>query len=125
MYFIFVLVLVLIFIFVYPNLNPNWCIEKFNVYQTFQSFVPVNTYKYPMYPLVNPPNSTNSVYSNSYFIPYFLLGSNGYTNLPWWNTSLGNTSNMSYDLRGDPVVIPKTNFAWNNGTNFPIYNQSV
>ena len=100
--------MILVIVLIY--LNPNLCVEKFNVYQTFQSYIPINAYKYPMYPLVSPP-----------YFPYV----NGYTNLPWWNTSLGNTSNMSYDLRGDPLIIPRTNFAWNNGTNFPIYNQSV
>ncbi len=131
MYFIFVILLILILIY------SNWdiWIEKFNTYQTFQSFIPitdtigitnananvnanVNTYKYPAYPLVNP---TFSSYWNGFFIPW----SNGYTNLPWWNTSLGNTTNMSYDLRGDPLITPRTNFVWNNGTNFPIYNQPV
>jgi hypothetical protein len=111
MYFIFVLVLVIVLLY----LNPNLCLEKFNISQTFQSFVPINTYKYP---LINPADSS---YSDGYYIPF----ENGYTNLPWWNTSLGNTSNMSYDLRGDPSILPRTNFVWNNGTNFPIYNQSV
>lgn len=114
MYFVFVLVLVIILIY----LNQSLIIEKFNSYQTFQSFVPTNAYKYPIYQLINP---TLSLYWNRYYIPW----NNGYTNLPWWNTSLGNTSNMSYDLRGDPIIIPQTNFVWNNGTKFPIYNQSV
>jgi hypothetical protein len=114
MYFVFVLILIIVLIY----LNQSSLIEKFNAYQTFQSFVPINTYKFPMYPLVNP---SDSPYVNGYFIDEL----NGYTNLPWWNTSLGNTSNMSYDLRGDPLIIPRTNFAWNNGTNFPIYNKSI
>ena len=119
MYFVFVFVIFLIFILIYIN-QETW-IENFSAYgtyQTFQSFIPLNAYKYPAYPLINP---TDSPYWNGFYIPW----SNGYTNLPWWNTSLGNTSNMSYDLRGDPLVIPRTNFVWNNGTNFPIYNQSV
>lgn len=114
MYLVFVLILTIILIYI----NPDFCVEKFNAFQTFQSFVPINTYKYPSYPLINP---SDSPYLNGYYIPF----SNGYTNLPWWNTSLGNTSNMSYDIRGDPSIIPRTNFVWNNGTNFPIYNQPV
>lgn len=51
--------------------------------------------------------------------------SNGYTNFPWWNTPLGTTKNMSYDLRGDPLVIPRTQFVWNNSSLFPIYNKSI
>jgi hypothetical protein len=47
------------------------------------------------------------------------------TNFPWWNTMLGNTTNMSYDLRGDPLIIPRTNYVWNNSTIFPIYNRSI
>ena len=50
---------------------------------------------------------------------------NGYTCFPFWNTALGNTRNMSYDIRGDPTIIPKTNFVWNNGTNFPIHNRGL
>ena len=47
------------------------------------------------------------------------------TNFPWWNTMLCNTRNMSYDLRGDPLIIPRTNYVWNNSTIFPIYNRSI
>ncbi len=43
------------------------------------------------------------------FIPFFM----DYTNLPWWN-SRGSTRNMSYDLRGDPLIIPPRQFIWNN-----------
>ena len=111
--FFFILLLILTIIYL------NWDrIDKFDAYQTFQSYVPLNTYKNPMYPLINPAYSGNWW---SYFIP----NSNGYTNLPGWNTSLGNTRNMSYDIRGDPMAIPRTNFVWNNGTIFPIYNRSV
>ncbi len=82
-------------------MNNNF-IEKFNqYYQTFQSFIPINTYKYP--------------------IPY----SNGYTDFPWWNTKLGMTTNMSYDLRGDPIIIPKNNFVWLNSSIMPIHNKSI
>lgn len=130
MYLIFILILTFILFY----LNQDNISEKFSVYQTFQSYFPINTYKYPMYSLLNqsPNQSQNqsiypliypsdSSYANGYYIPW----SNGYTNLPWWNTSLGNTSNMSYDVRGDPLIIPRTNFVWNNGTTFPIYNQTV
>ncbi len=86
-------------------------------YQTFQSFVPINAYKFPMYPLVN----LNSPDWFNRFFPTF----NSYTNLPWNNYPLGNTTNMSYDLRGDPSVIPRTDFVWNNSSTFPIYNQSI
>ena len=114
MYLPFILILLLIVLYLHQDI----LVEKFNAYQTFQSFVPLNGYKYPAYPLVDP---AYSPYWYGYYIPW----SNGYTDLPWNNTSLGNTTNMSYDLRGDPLIIPRTNFAWNNGTNFPIYNQSV
>ena len=100
----FIIILILILIFFYIN-QDRW-IETFSMYQTFQSFAPLNVYKYPFYPT---------------FMSYW----NGYTNFPWWNTSLGNTSNMSYDLRGDPLVIPRSNFVWQNATRFPIYNQGV
>jgi len=44
-----------------------------------------------------------------YFIPMFM----DHTNLPWWNTKR-TTRNMSYDLRGDPLVIQPQQFIWNN-----------
>ena len=67
--------------------------------------------------------NNNNLFENftNFLIPY----SNGYTNLPWWNTRIGNTSNMSYDLRGDPIIIPKNQFIWNNSSIFPIYNKSI
>jgi hypothetical protein len=67
--------------------------------------------------------NNNNLFENftNFIIPY----SNGYTNLPWWNTRIGNTSNMSYDLRGDPIIIPKNQFIWNNSSIFPIYNKSI
>ena len=125
--FVFTLILILILIY----LNP-YMIEKFYLYrggeyggwegiqtQDYAKAVPpLNAYKFPAYPLVSP---AMSPYELGYYIPY----SNGYTDLPWNNTSLGNTTNMSYDIRGDPLIIPRTNFVWNNGTNFPIYNAPV
>lgn len=101
------IIFILLFVLIFFYLNQNILIEKFNAYQTYQSyqsFIP----KFPLYPLIN----------QTYY-------PNWYTNLPWWNTLLGNTSNMSYDLRSDPLIIPRTNFIWNNGTNFPIYNQGI
>ena len=97
--FIFIFIFILVIFYVYFNTN----IEYFNIYQSYQSFIP------------------QSLNWFNYFIPQ----TNGYTNLPWWNTRLGNTNNMSYDIRGDPIIIPRTNFVWNNGTVFPIYNSSV
>jgi hypothetical protein len=115
----FWLILLLFLVLIY--LNQSDIFEYFSAYQTHQSFayqsiIPgLNSYKMPFYPLIDP------VYSGDWW-SYFIPNSNGYTNLPWWNTSLGNTTNMSYDLRSDPFPIPKTNFVWNNGTVFPIYN---
>ena len=108
-----ILILILLLIIIYTNKN-NF-IEKFDVYQTFQSFIPIDTYKFPFYP------SISSNWFSNFFIPY----SNGYTNLPWWNSRLGNTRNMSYDLRGDPLIIQRTNFLWNNGSQIPIYNRGI
>ena len=48
-----------------------------------------------------------------------------FPNWPFWNTRFGQTSNMSYDLRGDPLIIPKTPFMWNNSTLTPIYNKGL
>lgn len=111
------LVLILILLLVILYINKNNFIEMFDAYQTFQSFIPINAYKYPFNPLIKPLQMYD-------WFSYFIPESNGYTNLPWWNTRLGNTTNMSYDLRGDPLVIPRTNFIWNNSDISPINNQS-
>ncbi len=84
-------------------------LENFGGYQMFQQFVPFNTYKFP----------TTGWFWNS--IPTF----NGYTDLPWNNMQLGTTHNMSYDIRGDPLVIPRTTISpWNNPEVYPIYNNA-
>jgi hypothetical protein len=54
-----------------------------------------------------------------------LLDTDNYTNLPWNNMRMGQTSNMSYDLRGDPIQIPKYPFMWNYSTLTPIYNKKL
>ena len=135
--FVFILILFLVLFY----LNQYMFVEMFsNMYQTFQtfqpfqqfqqfqpfqqfqqsnSFVPINGYKYP----INQNDSWVNFPINWFY--KFLPISDGYTNLPWWNTSLGNTRNMSYDLRGDPVIIPKTNFVWNNSSIFPIHNRGI
>lgn len=48
-----------------------------------------------------------------------------YPNYPFWNSRVGQTSNMSYDLRGDPLIIPKYPFMWNYSTLTPIYNKTL
>jgi hypothetical protein len=62
------------------------------------------------------------------FAPYAPYGPDdvsNYPNWPFWNTRLGQTTNMSYDLRGDPLIIPKTPYMWNNSTLTPIYNRGL
>ena len=48
-----------------------------------------------------------------------------YPNYPFWNSRVGQTSNMSYDLRGDPLIIPKYPFMWNYSTLTPIHNKTL
>jgi hypothetical protein len=50
-----------------------------------------------------------------------------HTNFLWWNTQLGSTRNMSYDLRGDVPIYPRFRHfqPWNNPTRFPIYNKPL
>lgn len=50
---------------------------------------------------------------------------NGYTDFIWNNSRIGNTRNMSYDIRGDPIIIPKINLGWNYGIIQPIYNRNI
>lgn len=42
-----------------------------------------------------------------------------------FNDGLRHTQNMSYDLRGDPVIIPHQEFVWNNPNRYPIYNPGI
>lgn len=48
-----------------------------------------------------------------------------FVNFPFWNTRMGQTSNMSYDLRGDPLTIPKYLTMFNYSTLTPIYNKQL
>ena len=48
-----------------------------------------------------------------------------HTNFLFNNTRLGTTNNMSYDLRGDPIIIPPEQYIWNNPETYPIYNTSI
>lgn len=48
-----------------------------------------------------------------------------YPNYPFWNSRIGQTTNMSYDLRGDPLQIPKYPYMWNYSTLTPIYNRGI
>ena len=54
-----------------------------------------------------------------------ISNSDNYPNWPFWNMRFGQTSNMSYDLRGDPMIIPKFPFTWNYSTLTPIYNKKL
>jgi hypothetical protein len=91
-----IFLLLIIFIACIANMIFESCMcENFSMYNTYQSAFPS--------------------------VPWW----NGYTDLPWNNSRLGNTNNMSYDLRGDPMVIPRTQFPWNNSSLVPIYNQGI
>lgn len=57
--------------------------------------------------------------------PYNIPILNGYTDLPWNNMMVGTKSNMSYDLRGDPIIIPHVSYPWNNPETYPIYNPPI
>jgi hypothetical protein len=54
-----------------------------------------------------------------------IVGVQKYPNYPFWNSRIGQTSNMSYDLRGDPLTIPKYPYMWNYSTLTPIHNKSL
>ena len=59
------------------------------------------------------------------YLNYSIPILNGYTNFPFDNQRLGQTRNMSYDIRGDPLVIPHQNFVWNNSEIYPIHNPGI
>ena len=86
-------ILILILLLIIFLINYSLVFETFDLFQTYQSFIPVNTWKFP--------------------------------NFIWNNTRLGNTRNMSYDIRSDPIIIPRTDYVWNNSSIFPIYNNSI
>lgn len=51
-----------------------------------------------------------------------------HTMFPFWNTQLGSTRNMSYDLRGDVPINPiGKSFVgpWNISSTVPIYNKPL
>ncbi len=52
----FLPIMTMILVLVFFYLNQNMLVEMFNAgYQTFQSYVPLNAYKYPLYSLTNSP----------------------------------------------------------------------
>ncbi len=108
-----IILLLLLTLFV---INDQYLMEKFGGYQMYQQFIPLS----PLVPYV--PFNTYKYPSTGWFwggVPYF----NGSTDLPWENRLVGTTSNMSYDLRGDPLVIPRQTISpWNNPEVYPIYN---
>ena len=42
-----------------------------------------------------------------------------------FDNGLRHTKNMSYDLRGDPTIIPRMPMVWNNPNRYPIYNEGI
>ena len=90
-------------------------IRSYELYYENENFYELNYGPYN----INPIPIYNSF--DPYYNPYY----NNYTNFPFWNTQIGNKSNMSHDLRGDPIIIPKQYFAWNNSNKYPIYNRPL
>ncbi len=50
---------------------------------------------------------------------------NTYTNFPFWNTQLGSTRNMSYDIRGDVPIGHSYVGPWLQSSTRPIYNKPL
>jgi hypothetical protein len=108
---IIILIVILVLIYIYNKLY----VEEFAVYWSgapVRGIVPL-----PFY-------SSTANYDKSYGQAQVPMAY-GYTNFPFNNTRLGQTKNMSYDLRGDPLIIPKYPFMWNYSTLTPIYNRSI
>lgn len=92
-------------------------------------FVLILFYVYVLY--INPNNEYFMIYWSGPPVAHIapiapidpLPNIDDHTDLPWWNTRIGQTTNMSYDLRGDPIQIPKYPFMWNYSTLTPIYNK--
>lgn len=43
----------------------------------------------------------------------------------WWKPKIRYTKNMSYDLRGDPLIIPPREYVWNNPEVIPKFNRDT
>jgi len=97
---LFILFLILVLIIIYTSLENKMQNDKFMVYWSGEG----------VYPLPNIPNNSN--YPN-------------YPNYPFLNSRIGQTTNMSYDLRGDPIIIPKYPFMQNYSTITPINNNKL
>jgi len=59
--------------------------------------------------------------NNNFYDPYLAT----HTNFPFWNTQMGSTRNMSYDLRGDVPIPYYMNVPFNMGTRIPIRNRPL
>ena len=124
------LIIILLLILVMIIINDTNILEKFGGYQMYQQFVPFYSSGSPNIPSI-PPNTYKYPPSSGWWNNFGIPVLNGSTDLPWNNTELGVTSNMSYDLRGDPMVIPRVQMTpsgaallspWNNPEVYPIYN---
>ena len=59
--------------------------------------------------------------NNNFYDPYMRT----HTNFPFWNTQLGSTRNMSYDLRGDVPIPYYMEVPFNMTTRIPIRNKPL
>lgn len=59
------------------------------------------------YSINEPYDDSGNQYSFIHRPPYYPLWSPLFDRYRWWGTQLRSTRNMSYDLRGDPIVIPR------------------
>ena len=77
--------------------------------------------RYDHYDIITSP--TYQEYNDEYrshYDPY-----DTHTNFPFWNSQLGSTRNMSYDLRGDVPIPHYMNIPFNMGTRVPIRNKPL
>lgn len=72
------------------------------------------------YMLNNPTETLKSIKKEG-FMNWF----NTHTNWPFWNTQIGTTNTMSYDLRGDIPIQPSYVGPWLNSSTIPIYNKPL
>lgn len=72
--------------------------------------------------------------TSDYFSPYIPLNRNAEDNLnyvsthtgyPFWNSQIGSTRNMSYDLRGDVQIPYLMNLPFNMSSRIPIQNKTL
>jgi predicted PurR-regulated permease PerM len=96
-----------------------------SIYILIPCFI-TTSYIITKYPKINNDNKINKINKNDKIEKFNdRMYQSTHTNFPFWNTQIGSTRNMSYDLRGDIPLKWSYTGPWLNSSWFPIHNKPL